>query len=439
MSFHESAALNAQALAAELEWFARMLNNCLLELGLREGEKEEETLPVLPKGAWYSEFVQHHALGGAERLVLVLALLPHIRPELLNELLRRETCKKHFGGIQGKVFPGMLPTVQTALTLLGGQSLFYQLAGWELFAPESVLLREAIVQLGFRPPEEPPAAAPLLVDEDALSRICRGQPHEPSGEEFPAHRLSTRLEWEDLVLPPFVGRQLQDILDWAERGDKLSWVLGMGKHVRPGYKALFYGPPGTGKTLTAALIGKRTGLPVYRVDLSRVVSKYIGETQKNLEQLFRRAENKAWILFFDEADALFNKRTEVESANDRHANQETAYLLQRLENHPNLTLMATNMLTNIDAAFIRRFNSGVFFPMPGKDERLRLWKACLGDKLKLTEEAMALLSEQELSGGQIANIALRLGLWALRQGSLEVTAEALKRAVQLDLVLQGKS
>jgi SpoVK/Ycf46/Vps4 family AAA+-type ATPase len=195
------------------------------------------------------------------------------------------------------------------------------------------------------------------MDDDALSRICRGRAHEPSGEDFPAYRLTTPLEWNELVLPPPVMRQLQDILDWSERGGELISVLGMGKHLRPGYKALFYGPPGTGKTLTAALIGKRAGLPVYRVDISRIVSKYIGETGKNLERMFLQAENKDWILFFDEADALFNKRTEVETAHDRHANQEKAYLLQRLEDYPNLALMATNFQGNIDAAFVRRFNA----------------------------------------------------------------------------------
>ena len=332
----------------------------------------------------------------------------------------------------------MLPTVQTALTLLGGNSLLYRLAGLELFTPESALLRESVVRIGFRHADDPPAAAPLLMDDDALSRICLGRPHEPSGEDFPAYRLTTPLEWNELVLPQPVMRQLQDILDWSERSGELVSVLGMGKHLRPGYKALFYGPPGTGKTLTAALIGKRTGLPVYRVDISRIVSKYIGETEKNLERMFLQAEHRDWILFFDEADALFNKRTEVETAHDRHANQETAYLLQRLENYPNLALMATNLQGNIDAAFVRRFNSGIFFPMPGREERMRLWKSCLGDKLKLLEEAENLLSDYELSGGQIANIALRLGLWALRKNTLEVTADAVKRATQLDSSLSGK-
>jgi hypothetical protein len=155
-----SAALNAKAPAAELEWFGRMLNNCLLNLGLREGEKDDESVPQLPDGAWYSNFVRKHGLGGAERLTLILALLPHLKTDVLNELLQQEACKKHFGGVHGRVFTGMLPTVQTALTLLGGSSLLYRLAGLDIFSPESALLRRSILRLGFRHADDPPAAAP---------------------------------------------------------------------------------------------------------------------------------------------------------------------------------------------------------------------------------------------------------------------------------------
>ena len=177
----------------------------------------------------------------------------------------------------------------------------------------------------------------------------------------------------------------------------------------------------------------------YRVDLSQIVSKYIGETEKNLELLFRLAENKEWILFFDEADALFNKRTEVDSSHDRYANQEIAYLLQRLENFPRLVLMATNLQENIDSAFTRRFNCGIFFPLPGRTERQKIWSSCLGEMLILDNDATALLPDFELSGGQIANITLRLGLWALRNKSEKITAEIVKRSVLLEQALQGKS
>ncbi len=138
----------------------------------------------------------------------------------------------------------------------------------------------------------------------------------------------------------------------------------LSKKLKPGYKILFYGPPGTGKTMTAALIGRECNMPVCKIDLSMAVSKYVGETEKNLELIFAHVKDKDWILFFDEADALFRKRTEVKDVHDRYANQEIAFLLQRLEDYPGLAILAGNFKSNIDQAFIRRFQSVIHFPLP---------------------------------------------------------------------------
>ena len=173
-----------------------------------------------------------------------------------------------------------------------------------------------------------------------------------------------------------------------------------------GYRALFYGPPGTGKTLAATLLGKATKQPVFRIDLSMVVSKYIGETEKNLGKLFDEAENKKWILFFDEADALFGKRTQTKGANDRYANQEVAYLLQRIEDFSGLVILATNIQSNIDDAFSRRFQAMIHFAKPTVAERILLWKQLFGESFKLSEEIDldALASNYELTGGEMINV-----------------------------------
>ena len=139
---------------------------------------------------------------------------------------------------------------------------------------------------------------------------------------------------------------------------------GMAPKLRPGYRSLFYGPPGTGKTMTACLLGKSTGRDVYKVDLSLVVSKYIGETEKNLARVFDQAQHKGWILFFDEADALFGKRSETRDAHDRYANQEVSFLLQRIETFDGIAILASNQRENLDDAFTRRFESIIYFPMP---------------------------------------------------------------------------
>ena len=148
------------------------------------------------------------------------------------------------------------------------------------------------------------------------------------------------MAWDDLVLDDLVHEQVQEINTWLEHGATLMSDWGLYRKIKPGYRSLFYGPPGTGKTLTASLLGKTSGRDVYRIDLSMVVSKYIGETEKNLSKIFDTAENKNWILFFDEADSLFGKRTATNSSNDRHANQQTAHLLQRVEDFPGVVILA---------------------------------------------------------------------------------------------------
>ena len=143
----------------------------------------------------------------------------------------------------------------------------------------------------------------------------------------------------------------------------IEWQLN--RYVSGGYRVLFHGPPGTGKSMTVRLLGKNSGRDVFRVDLSQVVSKYIGETEKNLSRIFDKAELRDWILFFDEADALFGKRTDIKDAHDRFANQEISFLLQRIEDFSGLVILATNLKSNLDEAFLRRFQSVVYFNVPG--------------------------------------------------------------------------
>ena len=200
------------------------------------------------------------------------------------------------------------------------------------------------------------------------------------------------------------------------------------------------GPPGTGKTLTAALLGKLTGRDVYRIDLSMIISKFIGETEKNLAQLFDRAENKDWILFFDEADALFGKRTGVRDAHDRYANQEVSYLLQRVETFGGLVILASNFKANIDEAFIRRFQSIIHFPLPRASERLKLWQQSLPTDMALAADVnLKLLSERyELSGASVVNIVHYCCLNALSRGVLTLTNEDLRAGIAREFGKEGK-
>lgn len=169
------------------------------------------------------------------------------------------------------------------------------------------------------------------------------------------------MEWKDLTVSDETSQGIEQIKTWFQENKRAGAKAGIKKTNKPGYKVLFNGVAGTGKSLAVSLLAKEFGQEVYRVDLSEVVSKYIGETEKNLDMVFKKAEGKNWILFFDEADALFGKRTDVKDSHDKYANQEVAYLLQKAEDFPGLVILASNFKADIDKPFLRRFNGVVRF------------------------------------------------------------------------------
>jgi SpoVK/Ycf46/Vps4 family AAA+-type ATPase len=215
----------------------------------------------------------------------------------------------------------------------------------------------------------------------------------------------------------------------------------MARRMRPGFTSLFFGPPGTGKTLAACVLGKLCNCEVYRIDLSMVVSKYIGETEKNLSRVFDQAEHRNWILFFDEADALFGKRTQVSDAHDRYANQEVSYLLQRIEEFSGVVILASNIRANIDDAFLRRFQSVVQFPMPRAAERLRLWREAFPERATLDAQldCSRLAERHELSGGTIMNVARYAALRTLARGMTEIRADDVEEGVRRELLKEGRA
>jgi len=222
--------------------------------------------------------------------------------------------------------------------------------------------------------------------------------------DLPIRQITTQKRWADIVLDPSTLQQLEDLRTQLQQTKETRSGI---KRIQPRYRALFYGPPGTGKTLAASLLAKELGEELYKIDLPGIVSKYIGETEKNLALLFDKAEKNNWILFFDEADALFGKRTGVTDAHDRYANQEISYLLQRIEDYPGLLILASNMKNNIDDAFIRRFQSIIHFPLPATAERRKLWERALSG-FEPGEEPIdidVLAGKFELSPASIVNIA----------------------------------
>ena len=251
---------------------------------------------------------------------------------------------------------------------------------------------------------------PLAADgksAEKLKQLCRAHlPQRVSG----VIETDPQRTWGDLVLPSDVRAQLEELCGQARHRSTVLGQWGFDRKLSggKGLHALFAGPPGTGKTLAAEVIAQSLGRMLWRIDLSQTVSKYIGETEKNLDRVFRAAEGVAAVLFFDEADALFGKRSEVKDAHDRFANQEVSYLLQQMDDYEGVAVLATNLSRNLDEAFVRRLQFIVEFPFPDEEQRLRIWQAMFPDTAPLSAKVdlPALARAVRLSGGHIRNIAL---------------------------------
>ena len=247
--------------------------------------------------------------------------------------------------------------------------------------------------------------------------------------------------WEDLVLPPATLAHLHEVSAAAKHRYLVysTWGLGGRRLTGTGVKVLFAGSSGTGKTMSASVIARDLGLDLYQVDLSGVVSKYIGETEKNLNRIFRAARGANAVLFFDEADALFGKRSEVKDAHDRYSNIEVAYLLQKLDEHEGVTILASNLSRNIDEAFSRRLQYLVEFPLPDEPLRLRLWRKMFPPEAPLAPDVdLEFLAHQfRLAGGDIRNVALAAAFLAADNGGV-INMELLVSAMARQMIKQGK-
>ena len=443
---------NGRDLHAELEWLAELLQR-RLSLYFADPSNSPplpsaEIPPPALEGSHspYAGFIVQHHLTAAERAILTLALAPHLRPQLLDVLwTRNETTQRgfsEFGGLQGIAQGAFLPTGETAVFLLAGDDLTTRLAATGLLAPDQKLSRLDVLQLGTAPHNESTLAGSLQVSARFLSLITRGRETAPPFDQhFPARRVHTDLVWRDLVLPNQTLEQLEEIRNWLLHGRTLLHDWGMASRLRPGYTSLFCGPPGTGKTLSACLLGKLCDCEVYKIDLSMVVSKYIGETEKNLARVFDQAEHRGWILFFDEADALFGKRTRVEDSHDRYANQEVSFLLQRIEEFDGVVILASNLRNNIDDAFLRRFQSVVQFPMPRASERLQIWREALPSKARLesTLDLVRTAERHELSGGTIINVARYAALRSLSRGDHIILSQDVDDGIRRELQKEGRA
>lgn len=413
------------------EWFQQVLDTAIRLYFKQESEITSLLEVEPPLSPWWEQMtgMSGEQISFEEKVVIMLALMPHLYPQALDIFFVNnknfDRPYTEFGGWKGLSHGGFLPTGETVAFMLAGEDTDLRSSVVSLFAKEHWFYVRNILRLEGRGEGEPFLSGQLRASDELLSKVLHGKEYKPDySTGFPAKRIITPLNWNDMVLDYRVAEQLEEINTWITGSETIMEEWGLKRILKPGYRTLFYGPPGTGKTLAATLLGKRNEMDVYRVDLSMIVSKYIGETEKNLARIFDMAENRRWILFFDEADALFGKRTSTQTSNDRHANQEVAYLLQRIEDFPGMVILATNLRSNIDEAFSRRFQSLVYFPMPDEETRCKLWESMLPETwLSNREDCIRKIAEYELSGGAMTNVirSCALHLMAFNTSLLEET------------------
>lgn len=443
---------NILVLYKEMDWLQSVIDQVICSYLLQEGHENhwmDIPFPEIDEGEEncpYYQKIKKWNLNQFERLCLALIIAPQIKPEALDIFFSKNAMYDRgfteFGGVVNKNHSGFLPTGQTFSFLITAVNPELRVEMLDVLSATNVLSREQVLILEAAESNTPLLNQIISINERWLHYFMTGiLPKLEHSVSFPAQQISTKLNWADLVLENHVMEQVMEINAWLHHGETLMTEWGLENKIKPGYRTLFYGPPGTGKTLTASLLGKNTDREVYRVDLSMIVSKYIGETEKNLSKIFDVAQHKDWILFFDEADALFGKRTSASSSNDRHANQQTGYLLQRIEDFPGVVILASNLKENMDEAFSRRFQSMIHFTMPGPEERMLLWKNAFSGKCRLdTEIDLENIAEQyELAGGAIINVLRYCALKAIQKNETVVNKRDLLEGIRREFKKENRT
>lgn len=390
----------------------------------------------------YAHLLRKYQFSASERIILLMALAVHVSPVLYDIFfIKNEHYNRgytEFGGIASSSHSGFIPTGETVSFILCGRNLSKRFMMLEYFSNDHVFHRHNILHLTDVKEGEPVFGGTLSISKEYLSLLTQGRAYVPQyTSSFPAKKLDTAFSWEDAVYDEHTWADLEDIRGWIKYSTQIGENAHLRKFLKRGFRVLFHGPPGTGKTMTAAILGKEAGLDVYQVDLASVVSKYIGETEKNLAAVFDMAEHKQWILFFDEADALFGKRIQTQSSNDQFANQQVGYLLQRIEDYNGMVVLSTNFKDNIDAAFLRRFQSVVYFPKPKQEQRLKLWENYFLQSFEVEADLEKIASEFEITGGSMINVLRYCSVAAMKRGSQKVYAEDIYKGIHKEYQKEG--
>ncbi len=381
----------------------------------------------------YAHFVMKHSLSREARLLLLLSLSQYLDPTFMEQLVTENNA---FRLIQCHKTGLFMPTGETFLRLISKNNLDSRVEAHHYLGTDHLFYKQSVLDLGEVNEGVASFFGVLKLTGSFREYFLYNRYNKPRfSQEFPAHLLETHLNWEDLMINPSTSNRLKEIRAFLDYGEALRREWGLGKHFKPGYKCLFYGPSGTGKTLAATLLGKHIGRDVYRVDLSTVISKYIGETSKNLNSLFNTAEDKDWILFFDEGDALFGKRVDTAQAEDKNShnsNMDLAFLLQRIETYKGIVIVASNFRKNMDDAFSRRFQNIVHFDHLNAELSLLYWQNNLPAKIMLGQgiDLSLIVKRHQLSPASIINVINRVSLHTISKSSTEISNADLEMCIK---------
>lgn len=403
-------------------------------IAIEQGDEDDTSLPSPPplqtEDSAYGEFVNKHQLNEGERMVLAVALAPHLPPHPLNLFFQDKSLQLQSKIARGETGLSFVPTAETALWILTGKDLKQRVKYTHIFKTSHLFYKQSVVDVGETHKSESIYDGLLSLSPSFRDLFVENQYTEPRfSADFPAHLLTTKLEWEDLMLMPATQARLDEVKAYLHHYNTLVNDWSMQKHSKPGCRILFYGDSGTGKTLASTLLGKLLNRQVFRVDISAVTSKYVGETTKRLESLFNTAESKGWIIFIDEGDALLGQRKAMDanSSNSHYANQDTAFLLQRIEAFDGIVVVATNFKNNIDQAFTRRFQAMVRFQLPDAKLQYRLWQENLPKQCPLDPliDLRQLITRHPLSPAAIINVIFRACILTLQKNGTKISQEDL--------------
>ncbi|CAN5816631.1 hypothetical protein BH11BAC7_BH11BAC7_02490 [soil metagenome] len=439
-SFFFGNQVNIQCISGELDWLVRSIKNAL------QPTTPAFLLlaPVDPETA-YGKLIIAHELTNTDRVLFNLAFGTVFAPEVIDALAQAALdpfWKNYTGGFYRKGSATFNPTVRSAVFLLAGKDIEMRSYYVSYFHARQRVFTTGLVKA------EPQHANSSFLDyeiafnDQFLSSVIHGEPPRLDGEQgFPARRSTATHNMGDVILGKKTLWEIAKFGKFTKHMKKL-WAINKNRKVRNNFISIFSGDPGTGKSHTADAIGNEFGLPVYKINFAQMVSKYIGETEKNLEKVFDRFDRQPCILFFDEAEAIFSKRTEVTGSNDQHANNLQSYLLQKVEEFTGIIILATNVQNlsqYFDKAFQRRYRLIVTFTFPDFDERLSIWKNALFEPYNFEEGLTERLAKNyQLTGGSIYNIVSDAVIEALEKDTSTITFDLLDEAMKDEFKKTGR-